>query len=371
MRIDATSPLEQHATWLATNPVLGCPKDCQYCFLKPEGLNGIAPKEIYSVNEILNLIPQSPLYTPEQSLALGTRTDMFATPKNVDYLHNFLDSYELENPLVLITKCLIQNKTIQQLQDFISSGHTPLVFLSYSGLDRTIEKGINHNQLRSNFKSLKDANIPTIHYWRPFMPQNSNITKMENVANHASKYASASIIDGLRMTPAMIEQFSFWPEIQEAGIELEDVESIYTKEAQDNFKTIHSAHPHYPLVYATSCAIANTLGIPDYNGVYGTEVCAKSNCPPKKRDDCSSFHVNRKISPVKVEQELNRLGINSNFQIEHDSDSIPMIRVKQSLPFNLLANLTQTLKARIIADSTEDNGYGWGGHHNKKRVLTL
>ncbi len=44
MKIDTKSFTEQHASWLASNPVIGCPMNCEYCFLKPTKLNRVNPK---------------------------------------------------------------------------------------------------------------------------------------------------------------------------------------------------------------------------------------------------------------------------------------------------------------------------------------
>ncbi|MGR6998323.1 hypothetical protein ACU686_09860 [Yinghuangia aomiensis] len=35
--------IDQHDTWLAVNPVQGCPKGCTYCSLNDLGLTGTTP----------------------------------------------------------------------------------------------------------------------------------------------------------------------------------------------------------------------------------------------------------------------------------------------------------------------------------------
>jgi hypothetical protein len=269
----------------------------------------------------------------------------------------------------MITKCFVRDRTIKLLQKAQGSGSNPIFYLSYSGLDNTIEKGIDHNQLRQNFQRLDDSGIPVVHYWRPFVPQNSSLEKMLPVIDLAVKHSKASVIDGLRMTPEMVQQFSFWPELSEAGLDLSNTESIYTEDSQVNLKYLQAEYPEHPMLYASSCAIANIEEIPDYNAVYGTHVCHKSSCPTTQRGRCENFHGNRVINPEEVGRHLARLAVNASFIINQDENGISTLEIDASLSHNILVNLTQALKMRVKANSVIEVGYGWGSHHDRKTII--
>lgn len=369
--IIADSLTEQHATWLAVNPVLGCPKSCDYCFLRPENLNRVTPKELRTPQEAINGLTASNLYTPNLPVAIGTRTDMFSTPSNIDYYQNFLKQWNqdgIPNPLIMITKCKVPEATLMLLKEAQRKGTKPLFFLSYSGLDHTIEKGIDHKLLRENFKNLKKAGIPVIHYWRPFVPQNSSLEKMYPVINLAVENAMASVIDGLRMTPEMIKQFSFWPELQEANIDLANTESIYTSDSQQNLAQLQEEFPGYPMLYASSCALANVTKTPDYNGVYGTSVCERSSCPLAQRNICGSFHRNRHVEDSEIQENLARLNIHGEYQSEVDDRGIITLVVDVPLEHGVMVNLVQALKMKVRPKSILEAGYGWGSHHDRKTI---
>lgn len=118
MKIGRDVLVEQHATWLAVNPVIGCPKGCKYCFLAPEKLNQIVPTELRTPQEAIAGLLGSRLYKPDLPVAIGTRTDMFATPKNIDYYQRFLrcwDQNRIPNLLIMITKCLVPDSVLKLL----------------------------------------------------------------------------------------------------------------------------------------------------------------------------------------------------------------------------------------------------------------
>ncbi|KJS58023.1 hypothetical protein VM95_36010, partial [Streptomyces rubellomurinus] len=102
--------VDQHESWLALNPVQGCPKACTYCFLKDRGLTRARPTELASPSHAAALLLASPYHHPGAAVALYTCTDALATPRTRRHLTQLLDALadrQVTNPLVLITKCRI------------------------------------------------------------------------------------------------------------------------------------------------------------------------------------------------------------------------------------------------------------------------
>lgn len=64
-----TGIVDQHATWIAVNPVQGCPKSCRYCFLHERGQAGVAPETLADPASTVELLLTSPLYAPTRPVA--------------------------------------------------------------------------------------------------------------------------------------------------------------------------------------------------------------------------------------------------------------------------------------------------------------
>lgn len=371
MRINIKSLTEQHASWLASNPVIGCPMNCAYCFLKPAGLNGIKPKILFSSREALDSLTSSKFYREDIPVATGTRTDYFATPENINYLKQYLVEYnkrKLKNPLVIITKKTIPDDVINLLIKLQNKGSIFIIFLSYSGSDESIEKGINPSELKNNFIRLKKANLNIIHYWRPFIPQNSTKKIMTSVLEYVVKYAKASVVTGLRLTPEMQKQFWFWKNAQDLDIDFSNVEGIWPHQVQNYLKEFMQKYPQYPIFYASSCAIAYSLGIPDYNGFYNTEVCASNSCPILQRTLCKKFFAKHIVTDETVKTMFRKLKMKDiKYKLDQNKKVLTLF---QPLDHDKIVNLTQSLKILVKAKE-EDGGYGWGSSVTQRKPYYL
>ena len=73
-----TPVVDQHASWIAVNPVQGCPKRCEYCFLHERSQAGTAPVQVATPAEAQEMLLASPFYGPERAVALFTWTDVMA-----------------------------------------------------------------------------------------------------------------------------------------------------------------------------------------------------------------------------------------------------------------------------------------------------
>ena len=361
MKILTTSSVEQHASWLASNPVVGCPMNCAYCFLRPEGLNSIKPRVLFSPENALMELTASEYYTTNVPVAVGTRTDFFVTPSNIEYITAYITEYNkrsIPNPLILITKQEIPQSFVQFLKLMNERGTRCMIFLSYSGLDASIEKGIHHEKIRETFRFLSEKGIKVIHYWRPLIPQNSTRECVENVSRFVSRFSKASVVTGLKFTPEMKEQLWFWPELQELELDLSGVEGIWSKGIESLLCEVAMSQPERYLGYATSCAISTVLEKPDYNGFYGSSVCLKSFCPKGQREICRKANEARMFSNAEVESVFERLGIASvKYRLSDDKTTLTL---ESHIPHSKIVNITQSLNVRVCVEDDHSDSYGWG-----------
>lgn len=347
--------IDFHASWLVINSIQGCPKDCKYCFLKPDGLNGVLPEEITNPENAVKELIEYKLYNEKTPICLFPNTDIFATDKNIKYLLETLRELKkkvVKNPIVIITKCKIPEEVLKEI---IDTELNIIYFISYSGLDGTIEIGINQEHTKQNFILLKDYDQKVIHYWRPFLPQNSSPEKINEVYDYVKDYASASIVIGLKVKETMIDEYDL-SAINLTREEILKADSIFDSKTYSYIQDTLKHRSDYPLFQATSCAISFVLGIPDYKAFYNTKTCEQLNiCTEEQRKICSNCKPTL-ITKENVVLLLKSLDIEvneSNIEIEGDTIYINEI----NLPFSYKSYLTEQLKKTIVVTRDEADYY--------------
>lgn len=284
--------IDQHASWLALNPVQGCPKRCRYCFLNQFDLTGVAPAQLKTPAEAVDILTSSPLYGRDRVVALFTWTDVMATVANRAYLGGLLGELvnrDCPNPIVLITKCGIPADTITVINSARSAGLRIIVYLSYSGLDAGIEAGIRHEHIRANFAHLHEAGIPIVHYWRPAFPASATTEAMEHVLDLAARYAACTMAAGLKVEPSAVDRLAVhWPQLANTpGVT--EAECVYPRPFWDFIHATGERHAGYPVFHTNSCALAYVLGQADRFGIFGGPVCTRRNlCPADQRERCAA-----------------------------------------------------------------------------------
>lgn len=369
--------VDLHATWLVLNPIQGCPNRCKYCFLNGVQLTGVKPTELVTPTEAINLLKKSVLYDQQIPICIESQSDAFATPSNIQYvkeLIRIMHENQIMNTKIFITKCKIPIDFIEYLKKYKELGHNFIFFLSYSGLDKDIEMGVNKNNIKENFIKLNENNFDIIHYWRPFIPQNSSKEKILEVVNFVKQYAKCSIAIGLKAQSTFIDKIDFWDEIKKYP-EAIYTESIWTKEAYENIYGENSIlGKDYPIFQTTSCAIAYVKKECDRNAFYSSEICEDFNkCPENQRIICENYYNNecKKISIDTITELLAKLGHDTtNVKINIDYEKREIEILETELTMKEFTYLTQMTHFKIKAKKFE-NDYYWNTSVNNAKQLHI
>ncbi|MFG2434595.1 hypothetical protein [Streptomyces sp. NPDC048508] len=366
--------IDQHDTWLAVNPVQGCNRDCGYCHLQDLNLTGVKPTVLASPKDTLDQLLAHRYYHPDLVVALYTCTDALATRTTAAHLTGMLDtlaSSSVRNPVCLITKCHIPDGVLDAIQRARDAGLPVLVYLSYSGLGPDIERGINHEALRDNFPRLSAARIPVIHYWRPFLPQNSYPHILESVLDIASRYAECSVTVGTKVKPNALEQITgLWPQIAGPFLDPQGADSVWPRNAWEWMRPLPERYADYPVYQTNSCALAYTLGRHDRSGVHNTPTCLNANrCPAKQRTRCRQ-DASRQATLTRehIDHHLHRLGHTTlPYTLRADTRTIAF---RDPLALRECHNLAQVLTATVRAPHHPEERY-WSGHLSGAHPLVI
>ncbi|MDH6710766.1 hypothetical protein P3T27_007517 [Kitasatospora sp. MAA19] len=311
---DDVKIIDVHDTWSVVNPIVGCPAACAYCYLEDLGLTRTRPVELATPEETADLLLADPRHRPTTIYALYTYTDALSTPKTRAHLIGLLRALvarAVRNPVCIITKFHVTDAVLGEIVCSRAAGLPVLVYLSYSGLGRDIERGIHHDLLRANFPRLREAAVPVLHYWRPALPANSTPEAMRTVLSWASTYADATISVGLKVKPSARDQAAdLWPALADPGLDLHAAESIWPEAMRTFLSDLPSQYAHHPIFETNSCALAYVLGRADRAGVHGTPTCTRFNrCPDRQRGRCTTLTSRRApLTHARIRGELAAIG---------------------------------------------------------------
>lgn len=284
--------ISYHDTWIAIDPIRGCPYRCSYCVLRyGSGIN-TQPKRMIDPKECVEKLLHYPLFVRGRTpLSIGCETDILHN-RNVDYLVDLLSEFkeaDIDNPIVLATKSPLSESVLQRIKRI--AGLRVVFFLSYSGLGQRFEPGIDEKQLRTNFWLAKSNGFPVVHYWRPLIPSvNTGLTMIRKMLSFVSRIADAAVFVGLKLHPRLnritasevriripkhlIGEFGEW-------IETKTIEHIYLEG--------RSICPTFPIYRHSSCALSFVLGIENQTAtVFRKDICDPSQCPPSQRKICEN-----------------------------------------------------------------------------------
>lgn len=306
--------IEMHDTWLAVNSIVGCTNGCKYCFLQATGDNLNKPKVLVTPEEAITKLFKSKYYNSTIPVCLLPNTDPFLNQNNIKYVTALIDhlaTKEVKNPLILITKCFIPDEFIAKINFLMQKGMQFVIYLSYSGLGKKYEPNINYDDIKSNFKRLHENNIPIVHYFRPFIPENSDPKKIEEILNFVSQYTKVSVTTGLALRKDFIDKIDFWDVTKDRKEECLKAISLWPEQAYNYlFEDYHHSQNNFQ---TNTCALAETLKRPS-PGYYGTTECQKYNhCSKEQRALCASF----KNQNLDIKEKLHNLLVRLNIDTEH------------------------------------------------------
>jgi len=285
------APIVYHDTWISVDPIIGCHASCKYCFLRIANWNSVSPEKVYSVHEVVEMLLKHRLFVPNKTvISFGNQTDPFH-PLNIEHLMEFLillDEHNLQNAVVLITKQAIPDEFLDMV---VNLKCIRVIFcISYSCLNPVIERGINHKEILLNFQKVAKRKLPLLHFFRPIVESNSNVDILRETLNYVSKYAIATVYNGLKLHPFLNRIYYKEPLLKPIDKKLSDYGEYLPLTIQNRLLQIARELPDtFPLYRHASCAVSLALQIPDYNAtVYRHSICKEiSICPDWKRRLCS------------------------------------------------------------------------------------
>lgn len=288
-------PVNYRKSGLSLNQIVGCPLDCAYCVRHVfNSYNMREPHAIMSDEEAVRQLVKHKYFQPNITpLQLFNRaTDPFlpdVKPHTFRTL-SLLDSYGYNNNLLIITRCHVSKEDCGILNKVKNLKVSILV--TYSGInDKNIEP-IDSSIAEASLKTLFENSIryKVIMSWRPIIP---NVNDTDEHLAHAidiSKNAHAVAPTGLFFRNEMATYFEvtnikkpyndiarrkILPKIQEDKI----ISALVSARKLDKEVA--------PIFRKTSCAVAYSHHLADYNGHYGIrELC--DICPQDQKEICSS-----------------------------------------------------------------------------------
>jgi DNA repair photolyase len=361
--------VRQDETWITADPVVGCAKNCSYCFLQGYNKTSKPGMPIMSAEKAIDNVLSFKNYRSESPVMVGSETDVFMNRSNINYFTEFFKKYaerELPNPLVFSTKSKIPDEFIELVKD--NEAIKTVFYLSFSGLPQTIEPAVNSEQIKSNFERLKEAEIPTIHYWRPFLPQNSHREKIREIIDYVAQQATCSVAVGLKTNDEIIKHLvNVWPELGDESDKVNAAADVWPEGVKDYIEQyVRTNFPEYPLYWVNSCALAYALQKSDFNAMFEGTACDANHCPSDQRERCAIDLLGYKPSSESVRDALSQMGLDYEFRIDENEK---MVHIIGDVSHGQLIYLRQKLNYPIKIEGDFSSTNEWAGHvANKESV---
>ncbi len=344
------SVVEMHSSWLAINSIVGCPNGCKYCLLQATEDNKCKPKILSTPKQSIDELLNYKYYGKDIPLCLLPNTDVFVNQSNISYLLQLLDEIDkrnIMNDLVIITKCKITEDVIKRVSELKSKGQNVVFYISYSGLENDIEPCISESILRENFKILKENGIAVIHYFRPFLPQNSEPKRIKEILDYVNQYTDVSVITGLALIEIFIDKISCFDEIKENKEACLKANSVWPESAWNYFNVNYN---HSQQVFQTNICGLNTKLKRPSTIYYETEECLKYNhCSENQRERCKLAHqkLNEELLKEKCTLLLQKLGFDTD-DVKYVFDEYGSLEIKNiDLKIRDISYLSYTLGRKV------------------------
>lgn len=282
---------------LSLNHVVGCPLDCAYCVRHMfDGYDLKRPVLVISDDEAVDQLVGHWAFrrhvTPIQIFNRATDPFLPGVKEHLFAAVEALDRRELTNHLLIITRWKVEPEDVARLERLRFLKITVLV--TWSGIADDRIEPVDSSIAETSLKVLAASARRTrkILYWRPLISGvNDTDAHFERVRALAA-YADAIAFTGLFMRDQMRAHFKAvgahdpYDATARRKILPERVE-----------QRAIAAMQGLPVFRKTSCAVAYTHAVADYNGHFGiSELC--DICPAEQRARCAATHVRPDLQTV-------------------------------------------------------------------------
>jgi DNA repair photolyase len=289
----ASEVVEYRKSGLSLNHVMGCPLGCSYCIRHAYSAWDLAtPRAVITDAEaVAELVGHRYFRAHRTPLQIFNRaTDPFL-PKVKDHLFAVLEDLDargLTNHTLVITRYRVTETDCHRLNRL---RHLKVTLLfTYSGIgDTRIEPFPSQTAEDSLRVATRLADrYRTILYWRPLIPGLNDTPDHLAKAVELSRDAHATVFTGLFYRDEIAAYF------QAAGVPepygTTARRKIVPAELEARVLAAFAEAGGGPLFRKTSCAVAFTHGLADYNGHYGIrELC--DICPAIQLERCRAAHT--------------------------------------------------------------------------------
>mgnify|MGYP001428947820 CR=1 FL=1 len=305
-------------SWIFVNPNHGCNLGCEYCVEQKDDWFKREVTSIYSVEETIKNLEESPLIIKNKSpLSFFNYSDPFLsenTGKLIEIL-DYLNSNNWTNKVGLISKIHPGEKTLEKLSKFqnLKMG----LFVSYANLNKGLEKASSKKRIQL-MKDSHDLGIPTIDYIRPLVREWISKDKIKDLADKINGHVDAVSLSGIRLTPEIINN------LEEKSLPT-PVARTYLKKQRNNELNkevieIIEEVTGVPSFVHTSCAMSYLFNEPDYNShdirdKLKEDAC-RFPCVPSQREICYSRKCD--TSNEEIKDILSKLNKKVNFERDND-----------------------------------------------------
>jgi hypothetical protein len=305
--------ISEHDTWVSIDPIVGCPADCTYCFVRSHGRTAVRPEVRVGpeemAGELVRYLSEDPpgregAPAAPRIVCIGNHTDMLMTVENRAYAIAYARAHRERLPgvpLVFVTKAKVDRETVRRLDEV---GHMILVFVSQSFFaDVALGPGRYEKRVATPEESCEvirliaeSDHLRPLHFWRPLtrfnLPDEAAAVRMVRMIRNAGALASVAV--GLKYGDFLHGEFAladspFRAVLDDAYDERSPLFEIFPPDVRDLVLRVGHAECH-PVYLNTSCAVSLALEIPEFLGTWRSPVravrCDPAHCPRDQRGRC-------------------------------------------------------------------------------------
>lgn len=290
MRPELLDVIEYRKSGLSLNWIVGCPLDCGYCVRHLfDNFEMKVPRALMSDEEAAELLIGHryfrPHVTPVQLLNRATDPMLPKVKPHTFEMLRLLDGRGLTNHVLVITRWRIEPEDCAVLNSIANLKVTVLV--THSGIDdpriEPVDSNIAARSLKTAFEHAGRYRV--VLYWRPIVPGLNDSKTHLRRGLELSRHAHATVFTGLFFKDQIRDYYRAHglPEPYSEGARRKVFPEALERRILDAAKT---SRPGSPMFRKTSCAVAYTHRVADYNGHYGIrELC--DICPSAQLRRCA------------------------------------------------------------------------------------